>query len=102
MKVVFDCFGTFRIFSANLCGPLCLCGESCREIIYHRDTEAAQRDTEFISAQQRLYILSRSSQSRAIAALDDWPLDQIRMFDHQRNDLVVTEIFLAQTKLAID
>ena len=55
-----------------------------------------------LSAQQGLHILGRSTQHRASAALDDGPLNQVRMLDQQRNDLIVAEVLLPQTELAID
>src|SRR6266571_4511027 len=54
------------------------------------------------SAQQSSDIFRRPSQHRADAALDDWPLDQIGMLDHQRNYLIIAKVFLTQTKFAID
>ena len=57
---------------------------------------------ELFSAQQYFYVLSRPSQNGAIASLDDGPLNQIRMLDHQGDDFVIAEVFLAQTQLSID
>ena len=39
---------------------------------------------------------------RAIAAFDDRALNQVRMLNHQRNDLVVSELVLSQTQLAVN
>src|SRR5713101_4704426 len=52
--------------------------------------------------QQRFHIFRWPAQHRTGAALDDWPLDQLRMLDHQRDDLIITEVFPAQAKFAIN
>lgn len=51
--------------------------------------------------QQITNVLRRAPQHRAIAALDNWPLQEIRVLDHQRNDLVIAQLFLSQAELAI-
>jgi len=52
--------------------------------------------------QQSLYDFRWSAQHCAISALDDRPLNQIRMLCHQRDDFVICELAFAQAKFAID
>src|SRR5713226_6145636 len=87
MKVVFDCFG--KVFSVT-------------SVVNLSRNEFNHRGHRELELQQALHILRRPSQHRAGAALDDWPLDQIRMLDHQRDYFVIAEVFLTQTKFTID
>src|SRR5215813_3036699 len=52
--------------------------------------------------QKGFNILSRPAHHGPISAFDDRPLDEVRMFHHQRDEFIVAEIFLAQTKLTRD
>ena len=52
--------------------------------------------------QQLPHILHWPAQDSAITALDNGPLNQIRMFDHQRDKLGVVEVALGQPEFAID
>ena len=51
--------------------------------------------------QQLFHILGRSPQHGAVAALDDWPLNQIRMLDHQRNNFIGREFTATQIEFFI-
>src|SRR5438132_11015140 len=52
-----------RTSLCNLCGPLCLCGNSSSRQIHHRDTEGSQRGTEKIAGRS---FFSRSLRNFAL------------------------------------
>src|SRR4051794_5197221 len=52
--------------------------------------------------QERLHVLDGSAQDGARASLYDGTLNQVRVFDHQRDQLVVRKLAHAQTKLFVD
>ena len=53
-------------------------------------------------SQQWLHIFDWTTEDGAIAALDDGSLNKIRVPDHKRNDLSISELVLAQTELPIN
>jgi hypothetical protein len=63
---------------------------------YETDARSSDRQKLFpmISLQQGLYVFSGAAQYRSIAAFNDRTLNEIRMLDHQRNDLIITELTL--------
>lgn len=52
--------------------------------------------------QQGLYILYGPAEYCAIAALNNRPLNQVRMLDHQRDDLIVAQFAFAKVEFAIN
>jgi hypothetical protein len=51
--------------------------------------------------QKYLHILGWPSQHRAIATLNDRPLNQIRMLNHQRDNFIVAEFLLTETEFPV-
>src|SRR6185369_1476453 len=52
--------------------------------------------------QQLFHILGRAAEDCAVAAFHDRPLQQVRVFDHQRNQLTVVELAFAESQLFIN
>src|SRR6185503_9330949 len=54
------------------------------------------------SCQQLFHILSRTPEHSALAAFHDWPLKQVRMFDHQSDQLTIAELIFSQSQFFVD
>jgi hypothetical protein len=67
----------------------------------HAKDAKAQRHTKD-ALKQRLHILDRATEHCTIPALDNRPLNQVRMLDHQSDEFIIAQFAFTRVEFAID
>jgi hypothetical protein len=59
-------------------------------------------DSRFTISQEFFHAFNRSTQDCPIASLNNWSLNQIRILNHQRNDLSIGELTFRESELFVN